>query len=33
MVKSLPEYGNMGLKRKEIIVFGNNECDIKIKDS
>ena len=30
IVKSLPGYGNMGLKRKEIMKYGNKECSIKI---
>ena len=30
IVKSLLGYGNIGLKRKEIMVYGNKECSIKV---
>ena len=30
IVKSLLGYGNTGLKRKEIMVYGNKECSIKV---
>ena len=32
IVKSLPGHGNMGLKRKEIMAYGNKECSIKIRE-
>ena len=32
LVKSLPGYGNIGLKRKEILACDNKECSIKIID-
>lgn len=31
-VKSLPGYGNIGLKRKEIMACNNSECTIKVWD-
>ena len=32
LVKSLPGYGNIGLKKKEIVTCANAECSIKIND-
>ena len=32
IVKSLPGHGNMGLKIKEIMAYGNKECSIKIRE-
>ena len=32
LVKSLPGYGNIGLKKKEIMTCANTECSIKIND-
>ena len=32
LVKSLPGYGNIGLKKKEIVTCANTECSIKIND-
>ena len=31
-VKSLPGYGNIGLKKKEIVTCANTECPIKINN-
>ena len=32
ILDSLPGYGNVGLKRKEIMAYGNKECSIKIRE-
>ena len=32
LVKSLPGYGNIGLKKKQIVTCANTECFIKIND-
>ena len=32
LVKSLPGYGNIGLKKKELMACANTECSIKIND-
>ena len=32
LVKSLPGHGNIGLKRKEIVMCDNQECSNKIID-